>query len=586
MRKTWSLLTNCVYLDFLLRTPNQNRFEEAVMDFNKCGPDELAMNLYNSKGFEFEAQHFGSFMNVSGNGMPTPLPAFCDEPVMQPKRGQSCVFRYEVLDECYKSRFWALALEFYLLKGIRQPVYRCLMANCPERDFKTPEKMLEHLKYCKLFSEGRFFCPVCNQIESFRTVSKKKCSWDRINFGRKVLEKYKSVFREFAGSRSGLLCAKCKTAQVYPSYTQDVTCCDKLNNQDYARPADAAKELQSMHINELDSDDVPSRHLMMSHQKPLQERAFKPQRVPSELSPDSARGHGKSVTVSPASDNTPPEAPALDIDFPSTLLSRAHRRMEGVHSEYDVRPHNETYADHFGTRDCNSFMETGQSPYGPLPISPFFPEDSVALNAGPVSVVRQTSRRKATPSLTVYTSEAGLQHTQWEALLLDANQTLDPSTIMGNLSVEQLPPRILTTPSGTPATNYPFPSSDLILSNESTSFQSSPSNSLSSSNTEQSPNSLSSATELKCPECGFMPKGKAENLRAYFRKHQATHNNSPIPCNHCGKHFTRQDNLTSHISKVHRLLRPKRRYNSSESLRSAGQSRRKNIRVAESFGLE
>ncbi|KAI1265369.1 hypothetical protein F5Y18DRAFT_50433 [Xylariaceae sp. FL1019] len=592
--KELGLMAKLLLPGLSLTDPEQSLFEKLIMSSNKFTSDEFAMNIYNSKRFEFAPEGLESFMDLSGNGISIPLPTFCDGTATQQNRGQPCVFRDEVLDECYKSRFWALALEFYLLKGNRQPVYRCLMANCPEQDFKTAEKMLTHLKHCNLFPKGEFFCPVCNQIESFRTVSKKRCSWYRTNLGRRFLEKTKSVFREMAGSRPGLLCVKCKSARVYPSYAQGVSCPSGSYDGDWPKPVNDAKELQCMPVSiELDSDDGPSKNSMMRHQETFQERPFKPQQAPSELSPDSARGHGKSATVSPASDSQPPESQALGIDFQPPLLSRAHRRMDGVHSEYRVRPHNETYSDPFGNRNYNSFMEADLSSYGASTISSFFPEYSATLDTEPVSVVRQTSRRKATPSLTVNTSEVGLQHAQWGALLLDGDQTLDtsmidPSMFMSDLSVEQLPPRIIKSPPGTSPASCPFPSSDTILSNESRFFQSSPSKSLSSSNTEQSPHSLSSATELKCQECGFVPKGKPENLRAYFRKHLAVHDNSPKPCTvaHCDKTFTRQDNLTSHLSKVHGIVRPKRRYDSDESLRSPGQSRKKSIRVAESFELE
>lgn len=57
---------------------------------------------------------------------------------------------------------------------------------------------------------------------------------------------------------------------------------------------------------------------------------------------------------------------------------------------------------------------------------------------------------------------------------------------------------------------------------------------------------------FRCPHCEFVPRGKLQNLKAYLRKHVKTHTKREVKCSHCSKVFTRQDNLTTHTTKVHR----------------------------------
>ncbi|KAI0466556.1 hypothetical protein F4859DRAFT_526662 [Xylaria cf. heliscus] len=122
-----------------------------------------------------------------------PLPAHVMQTIMPE---QDCISRYEVLDVCYQSRFWARALEYYLLDDVPHgPPYRCLMASCMQRDFKSPRGMLRHLKYCKLSGQGKFWCPTCYRDES----SKEECSWYTVSSARKLLKKTWNVLRGVCG---------------------------------------------------------------------------------------------------------------------------------------------------------------------------------------------------------------------------------------------------------------------------------------------------------------------------------------------------------------------------------------------------
>ncbi|KAI0152954.1 hypothetical protein GGR57DRAFT_152775 [Xylariaceae sp. FL1272] len=66
-----------------------------------------------------------------------------------------------------------------------------------------------------------------------------------------------------------------------------------------------------------------------------------------------------------------------------------------------------------------------------------------------------------------------------------------------------------------------------------------------------SPADVDVGKDLKCPICGFEPVGRADNRRAYLRKHMRTHQRPSIKCKCCDKAFTRQDNMRMHMRKVH-----------------------------------
>lgn len=57
--------------------------------------------------------------------------------------------------------------------------------------------------------------------------------------------------------------------------------------------------------------------------------------------------------------------------------------------------------------------------------------------------------------------------------------------------------------------------------------------------------------QLKCHLCGFVPQGKTKNIRAYLHKHAKVHRTREVKCPRCSKLFTRQDNLTVHMERVH-----------------------------------
>ncbi|KAK8003936.1 MFS general substrate transporter, partial [Apiospora arundinis] len=69
-----------------------------------------------------------------------------------------------------------------------------------------------------------------------------------------------------------------------------------------------------------------------------------------------------------------------------------------------------------------------------------------------------------------------------------------------------------------------------------------------------------------CPNCHYIPGGKPDKAATYLRKHMATiHSGQKFNCKQCEKVYTRKDNLTNHIKKVHGISVPRDGPSTSES---------------------
>ncbi|KAI0838234.1 hypothetical protein F5Y06DRAFT_268878 [Hypoxylon sp. FL0890] len=189
----------------------------------------------------------------------TRLPTAYEEPSRQCEFIRPCLLDGGVVDDCYKSRFYARALEFYLLEDNPESSksYRCLMENCPQRNFTNPREMLRHLKGCPFFSQGMFRCPACNNAEKFWTVSEKSCSWNRENTSQKVHRKLKAIIKSVTHHHSdskpspglnpcqewGQLLNQRTFNSPYLSGPQDLTCKTTLQElEDYRNPQELAPE--------------------------------------------------------------------------------------------------------------------------------------------------------------------------------------------------------------------------------------------------------------------------------------------------------------------------------------------------------
>ncbi|KAI1424655.1 hypothetical protein F5Y12DRAFT_785199 [Xylaria sp. FL1777] len=425
------------------------------------------------------------------------------------------------------------------------------MASCPERDFKDPKAMLRHLKHCKLFPQGKFWCPACQQDDSFKVVSKKKCSWDKVNIARKLFQKSLKAFQSISGSRGRPHCyCTCHISRNDTLYNGQVTPSElpippagfgvQFHQVKPAAPVPQFYELPNTAISEL-----------------------------SEMNRKSNYMGNLEVSRHPSCNGAPtPETPSLQIS-PSEQSSSPLGRS--AYSS-DISP--------------ASTKHTNESPViGHLQLPP----ESIAVTMQPLPLTReasQVSRRGEMPLLTVDTRQSNvpnMQPPEWVYnMLLDEGETL--STDMCGLGTVDFAPIMSSQPDEILPLNAPFVPSESLVPHDNTDPHPSPSISVPSySNYDLSPSSMSSGSEmLQCHYvgCDFKPTGRAENLRAYMRKHLKKHQKNVIPCGYCDKPFTRQDNLTNHIRKVHPTVNEPlfKRRRSIDSLQSVGQPRRKESR--------
>ncbi|KAJ3565066.1 hypothetical protein NPX13_g7630 [Xylaria arbuscula] len=537
------------------------------MSFNWHGsnghlPDDLGFQSFNMQSqpmHQFPSPDGPTVYDCLPHSSPPPFRDYVPSPT-SPENG--CSFRHEVVDECYKSRFWSRALEYYLLENQQQgSLFHCLMENCPERDFKDPRAMLRHLKHCKLFSNGKFWCPACQKVESFKVVSKRKCSWDRVNVARKLYQKSLKVLQRISGHRGRPGC-----------------CCDCHVSQNSALVRDWL----------LSPPDLPM--------------------PPAESGRHSSSGE-QSATVTPSyerfelsSNMIIPELNAPNNTTISELSARRSNYMSNLetlrHSLYhapavpqtpyhQVSPMSPETLGQSGYSSGLSSACTDHTTESPV-LGCQFPAQGTAVILQPFPVTRegsQISRRGDVPLLTVDTrqSASNVQPTpEYSGVLnrlLNEGETLGPSMDMCSLIPAFTP---ITTPQPNemcPFSTHPVPEAFLVP--QTIELQPSPSVSLpSQSNSDISPSSMSSASDFQCqhPGCNFRPSGIIQNHQAYMRKHLKNHKNNVIPCEHCDKTFTRQDNLTSHNRKMHPEFWLKRSRGSSDSLRSADQPKRKESR--------
>ncbi|KAI0536388.1 hypothetical protein GGR58DRAFT_397195 [Xylaria digitata] len=390
------------------------------------------------------------------------------------------------------------------------------MMSCPERDFKDSKAMLRHLKDCKFFSQGKFLCPTCHQGESFKVVSKSKCTWNKVNRVLKLYQKALKAIQRISGNHERPLCYWGRGISQNNTFGNSQFSPAEL--QGTAPIPELYDARQSIYMGNLEA----YRHLSCN-------RASIPETDSHQLSPSepssASSGHsgGFPSDISPTSATLTSESPVLG-HFPP-------------------------------------------------------PPGGVGINMQPFSIIGQlddATRNGEVPPPSVNTGQsiADIPPEWMDRMLLNPGETLSSGSIPIPPSeineILQLDTYTINKSLVPPDNTYP---------------QSSPSMSAPSySNYELSPSSMSSGPEpLQCPHarCEFKPKGKAENLKAYMRKHLKSHQEIKIPCGECAKTFTRQDNLTNHMRKKHTDVNEspsKRRRGSLESLRSAGQPRRKESR--------
>ncbi|KAI0536387.1 hypothetical protein GGR58DRAFT_396863 [Xylaria digitata] len=525
----------------------------------------------------------------------------------------SCSFRSEILDDCAGARFYARALEFYLLEDEHQSAdFNCPYAACTAQ-YKNPKSMLRHLKHCKNFSLGKFWCPTCCRYESFKLRSGERCSWDKEDLREKIVQKYKSVVqnvsRGFGGSNSvsqqksnRALCATC-SAQLPNIWMQ----CDgntapfdqpqiappakhifpleesaTPSGQIYEASPTEASELSGVHeVSELygsSSESSPSQCY------PQQELTHV--RSVSELSSafDSPNGSSISNSVSPSSSTREEISPTTRRHNFANILDKASHRDAKFYSEADT-------SNYIMDQRYTSLYRNASTSHSLQVLTPASNASNLgdfAASSTLPTLTQHPSFRNTPPTLRLETSPNLVAPIADVEMLFCGGQVFGHDSTRRELRVSSLPTRIICTQPDMQQPNAeqtlfgsftsgddPFAAQQLESPSNN---QSPPISAISIPNSNpQSPHTglLSDQGQRECHLCG-----KTFKEKAYLNKHLKTHGErDSIPCPQCDKFFTRKDNLTVHLKRLHGHFSPKRRRDSSDSLESAPQSKKKDIRA-------
>ncbi|KAI1638247.1 hypothetical protein F4809DRAFT_265543 [Biscogniauxia mediterranea] len=493
------------------------------------------------------------------------------------------------------NHFWTRALEFYFLEQksfLPNNTYPCLMLNCSYNDFKGPREMLLHLKQCELFPGGKYLCPACNRISSFRT-SGRRCSRNKVSFGSKIRKTLKSPMT---------LIKDMMRRNSAPNLSAPGLEVNQRGIEEFNSPK-ASRLESSKSIYEL-NDDCLRFHPWTTPSKPewsnnapvelegpqpqdspfnvpeldsSQFFDYNPHNLPTEFSHDlvsqispsqpssaSSKSHGQCLSdVSPTSGTTTAQSTPtggsdlgiIDLTTHQGLISNQSIQQEIAHIESE-------YPDLWPT----------PSPQPSATVPEYNTElENLKIN-DPSNVLSVT-----------FISQAGFQNTRVPPLLSIETGNLVPNfhipvddrdsfkcdtgacdSISSINAWFQQPPLDMTTQIYN-TENFPYsgiagekaPSDTRDSDEPDYSPRSKPVDE--EEEEEESGSNMSPDTEsptrdaqLKCEHCPFVPSGKEKHLRAYLRKHLKTHEDLiPLPCPCCETPFTRQDNRTHHIRVFH-----------------------------------
>ncbi|KAI0416311.1 hypothetical protein F5X98DRAFT_185596 [Xylaria grammica] len=522
-----------------------------------------------------------------------PHPVYQPELATRHTQDPSCWFRSEVLDDCARARFYARMVELYLIEDEHPNAeFNCPLEACGAH-FNNPKDMLRHLKHCKSFAEGKFWCPTCLRSESFKTRSGRRCSWDKDHIGQKLLQKSKSVLQSFGNKAAAsqqksnhALCVVC-SAELSDLWTQSggdpaplneaqltqsATPAISFNTQELAIPSGQFYELESSISGVSELSELSSSENSLSQSYP---RSVSHAHTVSELSSPSTSPHGGSIsaTISPSS-STHEELPATTLDpNPANIVDKVTRRVADASNRIMNQRCTSLYSNFFASPRIQSLTPA-------LDVSN---SQTFATPSPLMSTLTQHASFRTPPRLRLRTAQ-GLATPAPDPRMVDGSQTFSyHSTTARNPRVTSLPAGI-----GTQQLNIedsflsPFTSGgDSFATQQADSpatNQSPPVSAVSTSNSNsQSPqtNLFSDKNRVECRECHRTFKKKA-----YLNKHAKTHGlRHLVWCTLCNTPFTRKDNCTSHHKRLHCPPPPKRRRGSPDMLRSAPQPKKKGLRA-------
>ncbi|KAK6952138.1 hypothetical protein Daesc_006670 [Daldinia eschscholtzii] len=510
-------------------------------------------------------------------------PTLVEEPSSPKSVNEPCRWKNDVIEKCYQGRFYSRAIEYYLLEHDPTSfgVSRCLMENCPQRDFVDPRDMLRHLKGCKYLSQGIYRCPKCNDAEKFPTTFNNKCSWDR----PKMRERIQNTLRATVDTVKGIV-----GPRVIPKLTlgQCRECGQTIGNKRDLSPFPGIRDSRwsTSPVYNASSIQIPQEMNNTMVDTEVGELMDTSLLELQATSLSSSRGdvnhhdvYDSSYVVSDCSPSTslPIELPSASvistpiINISPTVPTVSPESVSSNHPGRQCPPADDHYMEILGgiispeiTADDSNHLDLAYNTWQPSSSTQLFNITSSHMSMPSVSRGQRGSRESRGHSLTIQTDhlDPALSVQIWENMRCHNTKDTRALNVLSSSALGNSPsPMSSTDMSSHPNVDIcvnPFSAIERMdppQQNTPLDAFSSPDSTLPSSSPEESPSSatsVSSNESLQCPHCSYRPKGKKENAKAYLKKHMDTHGNMAYKCEFCNLSYSRRDNRGVHIRRHHK----------------------------------
>ncbi|KAI1466610.1 uncharacterized protein F4812DRAFT_460880 [Daldinia caldariorum] len=503
-------------------------------------------------------------------------PTLFEEPLSPRNINKPCFLQKGVIDKCYKGRFYSRAVEFHLLENDPTSFRdcRCLMENCPQRNFSDARDMLRHLKGCKYFSQGIFRCPTCNDAEKFQTTSSKKCSWDRPKMRQRLQNTIRATVdtvKDIVSPRSSAMtpfghCKECGQTVEYKHYPSpfpgihDRPCSISPIYDPAAiqMPQEMNDTVRGARVEELMDTSIL---LELQEKSPASDRG--------DANYGEVYNFPHVVSNCSPSLDLPIELPSVNIARTATIDTSSTVPTESPKSAFSSQPghhcpsEDDQYMDFLGgvtSQEAipnSNHLDLAYSTWQPSSSAQLYDIPSSHISIPPMSQGQRGFRESRGHSLTIQMNHLNspLHVPIWE-------NTTRHMNVLNLSAVGNIPSPMSSTDmpshSNLDACVHSFTATKRIDPLQPTilvDLLSSPDSTIPSSNREQSPSSATSmlSNEIQqCPHCNYRPKGKKENAKAYLSKHiSSTHGSTTYKCGFCEKAYSRRDNRGVHIRKHH-----------------------------------
>ncbi|KAI0442750.1 hypothetical protein F4803DRAFT_550770 [Xylaria telfairii] len=609
----------------LVKTTSKFESDNQPHNYNVDDPDELFLPSSSNQLALVNPAHCSQELDVGPSYHPYGLASSAPN--------SSCRFRCEVLDDCAKARFYARALEFYLLEEENTNL-SCPFADCAAQDFNNPKDMLRHLRRCPKFDKGVFRCPLCNCNESFRTRSSSRCCWNKEHLGEKIIRK----IRDFTGNcletqkpAYPALCRQCSAPldktliggashatrfiESHPIQSTAPTIAQELMEQaivpELMAGASGFTQVLERHTNIIQ----PITPTILPELMSLIPYELDPTPPPSELSAEYSPGalgardlisEDSPVHIQPqprydnmylgsgvSSETSSPDGNIMNPDIsPRSFVPEetppTTRRRNSRNTLKSIARRFTGFCSETGSSSCIE-NQRSTSLYANFPINHNI-EPRVDLgteaSVGPINLPLSPTPHPSRPQLTIETPltmlgftapPPGYEIPPYRSQATNYSATTEIQTAASlptSLAHSQL--------SAMSVLDTLLPEEDIFMEQlfQNSSINPSPSAShYSMPNADQTSFSSSpSEQELKCTVCDFRPTGKPENHKGYLKKHMSNRHEKRdmIPCSHCNRSFTRIDNMRTHCRRGHGVSGgSKRGRGSSDSLPSTVRPKRR-----------